>query len=204
MKKRILKSILILCVALILYLVLATIGILPFPQFIKSPSADPHDSMSETERIAKMIQDTHPTDLMIYGDDVPFREDVPVRKISEITEDSLKRKEGCNDSFLVINDLSDAVQLSDAENELLKQKVRTDHFCLFYLGGKYADVWDQPDEYAVSTPGNLSYQYYWKNGVLQRTIGAWKEGYEEYIKLNPNALGDTVLYETEYFLEQTN
>ena len=188
----------------IFYLICGWFGILPLPQSFKNLFRESPESISSTERIAKMIQDTHPTDLMIYGDDVPFREDVPVRKISEITEDSLKRKDGCNDSFLVINDLSDAVQLSDAENELLKQKVRTDHFCLFYLGGKYADVWDQPDEYAVSTPGNLSYQYYWKNGVLQRTIGAWKEGYEEYTELNPYVLGDTVLYETEYFLEQTN
>ena len=188
----------------IFYLICGWFGILPLPQSFKNLFRESPESISSTERIAKMIQDTYPTDLMIYGDDVLFEMQVPARKLEAITEDSLSIKDGCKYAFLVINDLANTVQLSDAENEMLKEKLRKDGFCLFYLGEKYADVWREPSEYTVSSPGNLSYQYYMKAGTLRRGIGAWEAGNEEYLNSNPYALGDTVLFEMEDFLRQIN
>ena len=204
MLKQPIKSILFILFAALLYIALGFLGILPLPQSFKNLFRESPESISSTERIAKMIQDTYPTDLMIYGDDVLFEMQVPARKLEAITEDSLSIKDGCKYAFLVINDLANTVQLSDAENEMLKEELRKDGFCLFYLGEKYADVWRDPSGYTVSSPGNLSYQYYMKAGTLRRGIGAWEAGNEEYLNLNPYALGDTVLFEIEDFLRQIN
>ena len=156
--------------------------------------------MSSTERIAKMIQDTHPTDLMIYGDDVLFEMQVPARKLEAITEDSLNIKDGCECAFLVINDLSGSVQLSDADIKLLDNQLRTKPLSLFYLGDQYGDAWQEPGEYTMEIPGNRSYQYNMEYGQMCRGIGAWRGQEEEISKQNPYLLGDVIIYRIESFL----
>ena len=156
--------------------------------------------MSSTERIARMIQDTHPTDLMIYGDDVLFEMQTPARRLNEFTEDTLQKQNGCECSFLVINDLSGTVQLSESDIRLLDTQLRAMPFCLMYLGDQYGNAWGDPNEYTISIPGNRCYQYNMEYGKLCREVGAWREQQEEAYKQNPYLLGDVILYQIEEFV----
>ena len=186
---------------LLLYIIFAVIGIFPFPQFIKEMFENPQDSMSEPERIARIIQDTYPTDIMIYGEDISFGVSVPERYIDRITEETLARKDNCEYSFLVINDLSDTVTLSNAQMDLLKKEIRKDHFCLMYLGRKYASAWDSPDSPHADAEGNLSYSYFWLNNSVKKCIGTWREKDEEDRLSYPETLGDSILFEIELYLQ---
>ncbi len=197
--------IILICVAAIglVYGVLAGVGVVPIPEFVRNLFGD-KGFITSIERIELLISDTYPTDIIVLGDDIGFEGEVSYRLIETANEESLNAKPNCSYSFLVINDLSGNVHLSEDEILLIDSMIQKEKFCLLYLGEKYATLWDEPEEYIANVEGNLSYRYFVVNNVPRRFIGAWGAQEEELKVIYPYLLGDVVLYEIEAFLLDIN
>lgn len=160
--------------------------------------------LTDMKKIQKIITDTHKTDVVVLGDDISFSEEVPYRKVTAITQDTLKRTEDCQYSIFIINDVSEKVTISSEEQKLIDKLISQDGFCLIYIGTNYSTMWDQSNEAIASVEGNLFYMYYSIDGTPRRNIGAWTEQDQEQLEKYPDSLGDTLMYNFEYYLEEVN
>ena len=105
MKKKIIIFIVIVLAAVAVYGIFGALGVVPLPKFITEIFSRSNEQLTDMERIPIIIQEEHPTELILLGEDISFEVNVPVRKITDITEVSLKRSEGYDHSFFIINDL---------------------------------------------------------------------------------------------------
>ena len=204
MKKKIIIFIVIVLAAVAAYSIFGALGVVPLPKFITETLSRSNEQLTDMERIPIIIQEEHPTELILLGDDIPFEVSVPVRKITDITEDSLKRSEGYDHSFFIINDLNGTVQLTEEDIALLAEQISHPDFCLSYFGTKYSSVWDDPNQYIASLKGNLSWKYYQLDGQPRRYIGAWTQNEQMMLKEYPYMLGNILLYEIEAYLIEIN
>lgn len=80
-----------------------------------------------------ILTDKRPTNILLYGDDMFFRDGVDIKKISSIDENTLSTKK--NYTVLIINDENGNVTLSESELTFLKNKIDEDmNFYLYYYG----------------------------------------------------------------------
>lgn len=204
MKKKLVLTIsVIVLIVLLIYTILGLTGKIRFPSFMDNILGN-SDEMPDLERIPNMIKETHPTDIIILGDNIFFDRDVKNRQIDCINEENLYSESMYTYTFLVINDLNDTVELDEKEIELLSDKISMNGFCLVYLGKKYSTVWDSDTDAIAYVPGNLSYMYYSIDGYSRRSIGAWGAQEQELFKEYPNLLGDSLLYLIEEYLIDVN
>lgn len=157
--------------------------------------------LTDIEKIQKVITQSHKTDIVILGEDILFDVDVPSRKIDALTEQNVERREDCEYTILIINDLSDSVELSAEEQELATELISQNDFCLIYLGEKYGVTWDDPTQLIASVEGNLFFMYYSVNGNAYRNVGSWNVLDQEQAEKYPYSLGGTLMYSFEYYLQ---
>ncbi len=204
-KKVVLVTVLTAGVIVALYILLGVIGVLPFPKAVTDYFNGSNQPLTDYQRIALMMADTYPTDLVILGEAPVFEEvNVSFRTVDSITEDTIKTASPCEYTFLVINDLDDTVTMTDEAVALLREKIATDTFCLFYLGEKYATVWDDKENYLANVDGNRGFRYFSVNGQPRRVIGEW--GTQEQTLQQEYAFiyGNTILIAVESYLQEVN
>ena len=160
--------------------------------------------LTDIEKIQKVITETHKTDVLLMGKDIQFSTNVPCRKIATISEAELERVDECQYTILIINDMSDNVDLSVDDQEILKNLIAENDFCLIYLGSKYSTTWDDPTQPLASVEGNLFYMYYSIDGQPYSNIGSWRVQDQEQLEMYPDSLGETLMYSFEYYLECVN
>lgn len=204
MKKKIIISLVIVVAAMVAYGIFGVLGIVPLPKFITEILSHSNENLTDMERIPIIIQEEHPTELILLGEDISFEVNVPVRKITDITEDSLKRSEGYDHTFFIINDLNGTVQLTEEDIAFLAEQISHPNFCLSYFGTKYSSAWDDPNQYIASLDGNLSWRYYQLDRQPRRYIGAWTVNEQMMLKEYPYMLGNVLLYEIEAYLLEIN
>ena len=205
MRKKIVVASLIILSAVVIYCVLGlTTDVVPFPNALKEILWDSDSELTDIERIALVIRQEHPTDVIVLGDNVQFQAEIDTRNISKVTEEQLKKEKNYEQTFLIINDLKNKVKLSDEEINLLKSKIATESFCLYYLGTQYSTVWDDPTQYVVDVEGNLAWKYYQVDGNPQRSVGSWTRNEQSVLEEYPSMLGDAILYEIDNFLKAIN
>ncbi len=195
---------LIFVVVIVVYGVCGALGIVSLPKFITETFSQGNEELTDIERIANIIQKEHPTELILLGEDITFETGIPVRKISSVTEDSLKRASNYENTFFIINDLKGDVQLTEEEIGLLAEKISHPNFCLVYFGTKYSSAWDDSNQYIANLDDNLSWKYYQLDGKPRRYIGAWTQNEQSISKQYPYMLGNTLLYEIEAYLIEIN
>ncbi len=201
-KKKIIVSIAItIIVASLIYLFLAINGVVPMISLRDLFGSDDNELVG-LEKIKEIISTTHPTDIVVIGDDISFSVEVETRKIEKIDNSTLQRRDGCEYTVVVVNDLDNKVQLTEDEQELLRKNLKEYGFCLIYLGEKYSSTWNSEDELPVYIKGNLFYGYYSVSGVQSGTVGAWMAEDQEQLETYPNSLGETILYFIESFLRE--
>ena len=181
-----------------------TTDVVPFPNALKEILGDSDSELTDIERIALVIKQEHPTDVIVLGDNVQFQAEIDTRNISKVTEEQLKKEKNYEQTFLIINDLNNKVKLSDEEINLLKSKIAIEGFCLYYLGTQYSTVWDDPTQYVVDVEGNLAWKYYQVDGNPQRSVGSWTRNEQSVLEEYPSMLGDAILYEIDNFLKAIN
>lgn len=94
------------------------------------------------------LNETYPSDIMLYGDDVVFRETLKYRKIDKIDEESLNAETQYH--YLIVNDLSRNAPLTREDIRLISDYVTKKRYTFFYLGTGYGELFveegllDQP------------------------------------------------------------
>lgn len=205
MKKKVGIIIVIVIVAIIIFLIASVLFQADLiPTSIREKLTGSSTELTDMKKIQKIITETYKTDVVVIGDDISFSEEVPYRKVTVINEDTLKRKENCEYTIFIINDVSEKVSISSEEQKLIGKLISEDRFCLIYIGSKYSTMWDDSTQGIASVDGNLFYMYYSVDGSPRRNIGAWTEQDQEQLEKYPDALGDTLMYNFEYYLEEIN
>lgn len=88
-------------------------------------------------------------DIVVIGEDVKFPKEYSYRRINSVTEANLQTT--AEYQFIVINDVSGIVQLSEEEQNLLARKVHNMESCLYYFGTNLFDD-------------------FYKNGILKQPV----------------------------------
>lgn len=145
------------------------------------------------------MNESKPTTVYIYGDDLKFGIDIKQVKVDKI-EDALNNEDESKYKVLIINDLYDNAELTDDEINDLFGFVDTERNLLIYLGKKYANRWKPEYLGELEVEGNLYYDYYSWNGIRKNSVGSWNERDMKELEEYPNCLWDVMLWSIgEYY-----
>ncbi len=96
---------------------------------------DTTEYMDSQEKGVAVLTQAVPTDIVLFGDDLPFPEDLMVRKIDEITDTNLKHDK--NYQFIILSNLHGNVKVSNEAFEIIAQKVKNKESFLFCTGTSF-------------------------------------------------------------------
>lgn len=95
-----------------------------------------HRSQSEEEDTydinIKIVNESHPTDIILYGESINFRDELIYRETKYIDEDIFNSNK--ENRLIIINDLDGQVDLSDAEWSIIKENTIDGTWDFYYLG----------------------------------------------------------------------
>lgn len=202
-KKKIIISIVIVVISIVVVFMLAWRGS-PLFKFISSVVASNDDEMTDIERIVKVITETKPTDIIIFGEDIEFPAEISYRTVSYIDETTIESNDAYMYTILIVNDSNNTVLLSDKEQLCIEEAVSKEGFCLIYLGQKYSTRWDNEETPIVTIDGNMQFTYYTLDGTLCRRIGMWLVQDQAELDTYPQMLGDTLMHCFDLYLKEVN
>lgn len=154
--------------------------------------------LNDIDRISKMLKESRPTDVFIYGDEIKFK-DVDVHILDEIKAEKLVSSKAYK--VIIINDLNNNSPLNDSQIELLRNEISKNGVLLIYLGTRYATKWDNPEYGVANLESNLCFAYYSWDGEEKRNIGYWLESDQEELQKYPFSLGESMLYCIEEYMQ---
>lgn len=118
-------------IAIMIFAVIAIISVLFFQPF------GAKNALSDE---VKMLTETYPTDIIVYGNNIDFDKEIPSRKVDELDANVIY--DDGEDYFyrvLIINDLEDELTFDEDDWEVIDQCIEKG--CnLFYLGTQYLEV----------------------------------------------------------------
>ncbi len=150
----------------------------------------------------KRINETYDTDIVIYGEALPFKENLEYRKIDEISDDNLKEDHAYE--YIIINDLNDTLNLSKKDIEVLKKHVIDGKTNLIYLGEEQYDTLRKHGFYEKEKKdGDLGFAYLHMHSEVFQKEALWSRDdkrlsgkyWENNLCVNVLQFIDFVLYE---------
>lgn len=136
-----------------------------------------------------VINNKLPTDVLVYGEDMDFRDGVKYSKISKLDDRSLSGSKKY--TVLIINDMSGKVTLSDQELDLLKEKTKDVNFYFYYCGKNLIDKLVSAGIFDENTfqDGDLCCGYVTSEGEKIRYGGIYTENLKQIDDKNHNKEG---------------
>lgn len=144
-----------------------------------------------TDKYVKILTESKKTQIYLLGDDIKFDSKLYVEKIDKLSMDAIENTD-LQYRVIVINDISDKVNLSEDEINVLKDCFEKKGYLIEYLGKKYANILLDEGEAVAEVEGNLSYEYSIIGGVKERNIGAWHEEDNVENEKYPGLLGNVL------------
>jgi hypothetical protein len=194
--------------ALIILLIVSIAGIvvsaIGLPSAIRNVFFNDKNERTSIENAIKAMEELYPTDIILYGNDIYFKTKPDYRRVESLNKETLAGDKKYSYTVVIINDLDNSINLDADTITLLKQSMGNDGFSLIYLGERYKTTWDAPGLPIAYSEGNLCYMYYSVGGKQKENIGAWKKSDQESLKQYPNMLGDVIIYNIEYYLQEAN
>ena len=179
-------------VLLILFIIIARNSLLAplFAMFQEEETSDPY-----IDDIEYIYNSGIESDLIIYGDDMTLREDMPYRRINEIKETNI-----CSDAdyvFLIINDRSGTVDFDIEMLRFLKNYADANmRFNFAYIGSDKMNLYTSGEvfeEYSYSSE-DMSYGYILYEGFRIQYGGLWSADDEKYYEDYPQGLFENLIY----------
>ena len=210
-KKIIAMSIIVLC------LVLSAIGIIWF--LVKDDEKSDLElamlGKSGYEQAAESLDIDFNADIMVYGEEPGFIEDVKWRKIDKITEEVLNFKEPHGYRVIILFDYKGTMNITDEELLLIKDYVEEKGYDMIYIGKNYLDdlvrlkftVGCKPGAMSLGYMGSINVgQEVQQNevGNLYALHGIWNEESEEILEMNNQLLQSTLLDIMWMYAKQSN
>lgn len=122
----------------IIILILAVIGALSLKKYITDRTGDEKFLLYDKKDI-NMINNVHPTEILVYGDDVLFDEGLSYRKIDKLSEETLTSSRNYECTFLIINDTKRDSLLFDKDFTLCEKMCENGKFNFAYVGERYIE-----------------------------------------------------------------
>ena len=144
MRKKIFFTILALASVAVLYFV-----VIFFKNYLFGEEETDTPVYGEKDYFTHFLNEELPTDIVWIGRKCEYEQDygeeyaIPVREENEITEETLMIRDGFVRMLVVIDDLDDAVELSDEELALMQKYIALDNrYNFVYVGKKLEQVCD--------------------------------------------------------------
>ena len=158
-------------------------------RFFLSTSLDSYD-----EAII-IINENYPTDLIVYGDEIEFRDNFEYRVVSDFSEESLESSDEYSYRFLVVINVTGNMEFSDEELSSLLVYLRENNYGFFYFGSTGLDSFQRcnyfDSDLDPSSEGFGLVNYYGQEMVVQ---GFWSEYDANVNDSNPETLPSIILF----------
>lgn len=160
----------------------------------------------ETTDKTKKILETYKTEIIVYGDEVELDEHCTIRKIDALTKENLDLDEEFMYTYLIINDLSGELTMSDNDFEILYDKCYNDKLCFFYLGENYLENFREAEIFVQPLKDtDMSLGVVYERGVIMDVLGTWtKDLHNDYINGDTHLLKEMLMYEIISTIEVDN
>lgn len=138
-------------------------------RYVKAHENDKPDYRS-SEGMKELLNETFPSDVMIYGEDVDFMDIVSPRKLSSLSKESILAEKDLDHRFLVIVNRENTLDLSVDELKELKDVImnKDNGISIYYIGSEGRDKFVE---------AGLVEKIYYKDDC---GIGSECIGYEDY------------------------
>lgn len=163
--------------------------------FSGSLAVSPENAVGIYDDEIKILNDNYPSDIIVYGEDVGFDEDLKFRTISELSRASLTSASKYKYTFLVINDRKGELSITDDEFQLCKELCDEQNLNFFYIGEQYLYHLKDFGFYDSLYADNLCGIGYVVSPFGHTGMeGFWTETEEELYSDNPRLLGQVLAY----------
>lgn len=182
------KFIKILMGIVLLFLILVSIW-----YFYPDISAESIDEKDRYDIAIEYLNNEVSSQLLLYGEDIEFREAVNYTKISAIDEESIKSD--ADYVYLIISDLGGKAELNAEMVTLLKEYAdKNTSFNFFYIGTDKLKIFTSGIfEYYGMAEDEMSFGYVVDKGERLTYGGAWSENDHQYLDMNRELLQENIL-----------
>ena len=202
---------------ILLCLILSAIGIIWF--LVKDDDKTDLElamqGKSGYEQAAESLDVDYNADIMVYGEEPGFIDDVKWRKIDKITEEILNFEEPHGYRAIILFDYEGTMNITDEELLLIKKYVEEKGYDMIYIGENYLDDFVRLKFTVGCKPGAMSLGYMGSINVGQEVQqnevgnlyalhGIWNVESEEYLKMNEILLQSTLLDIMWMYAKQSN
>ena len=134
------------------------------------------------------IMNEHNVSLVIYGDEITFRDGVKYKTINEISKPSFNGNE-----YLVINDRSSNTALDDEDYTEIKELISSG-VTFIYIGGTEGSKLETFKEKGFFSTDNINFLGFRVSAIsFEVTTGIWSYKTEEAFKKNDEFLGEQIV-----------
>ncbi len=180
-------------IALSIFIAALAVGIVSyciFRYFISS-SLNEETAYSTYDTEIKILNESYPSDIIVYGEDVGFDSGLKFRTINEIKEEHFTQDSNYKYTFFVINDRGGTAKITDEEFELIKRVCDEKNINFFYIGKQYLEHLKDfgfYDQLYSTDPCGCAYiiSPYGRTGI----DGVWTSTEEMVYANNPRLLGE--------------
>lgn len=167
-------------------IVLVLVALL-YVKFVLSNKSNSNDK-DGYDRNIEVLNNNIPTDIVLYGETIPFRDALQYRTVTKIDSEILKTDK--SHQIVLLSDLDGTMSISDQELHLIKEKVDAHTSEFYYLGSKqrerlqelgFVDHEWPTDDYCVSI---VIFE-----GKQENFTGIWSESDVQATKDNRETLG---------------
>lgn len=129
--------------------------------------------------------------LMMYGEEIAFRDSLSYETISDLTEETLTREEDY--VYLIFNNLNGTQTVTDKDIAYLNDFAdRNTNFNYIYLGN-IGTLMPEEDVFYTSMEGDLSYGYLMAGGERLSVGGIWDDSAMWAWEMNPEWLPERMI-----------
>ncbi len=174
------------CLALILLVVAALVGILVWQidKVGEQDEEDPTNSMSQEEYRKYLLNEMFPTEFVVVGSEMTFDSSVSVRSVEEITEESIAIREGYRHCIIVVNDVDGTTEVSEETYRMIWELLNKDtRYYFIYLGTRQLKYLTELGNHynVIFSESDVALAYVQEDNRVLTVLGAWDNlTYEEY------------------------
>lgn len=156
------------------------------------------------DKAVKVLNENFSTDIVLYGEELAFRENVVYRYINALNDELLSTDKEYE--LIIINDLNGTVNFTDNEIETLKKHVLKGKANLYYLGTEqYNKLKENGFTIFDRLPGDWSLTCEHQFGELVYGRGLWTSSDQrQSAEMADNNLCMILLIDFQQYLEEIN
>ena len=157
----------------------------------------PQNFKDSYEQSIYVLNENYPSDIVVLGDDVGFRDKLKYRQITEMTEENLRSEDSFKYTFFVINDRKGTLTLTDEDFALCKKIVDEKAISFYYIGTQYLPQLKKHGFFENEfTDDYMGIAYVLASNPSGRASihGLWTSLEEENFLINSELLGEVLVY----------